>query len=318
MLQANHNRIVSYGVISLLLLTMFAGTIFAQSTGQLCVRAFEDRNGNTQRDNNEPPLVRGLSATLRNETGVIVDSILMENSSSSASGTLCFQQLEAGQYSIRVLSADYTATTPNEFIAAVSESGVPDVLLFGGELIPVETPAVATTIPQEERLRGTLVRSVFAGIGALVIMGAMAVVGALIYFFVLRNRNPRQTGEYGAVSGGTAKFAAARLSGSTGQFRPVQGDAGQPANPTPQPDSRRMDAVTFEDTDLPGLAQDDGVYNMYSDDNDVANNQQAKGRLKPEDTYADAQNETFEDDFAFDELDDADDDTNKPFRPPEN
>ncbi|MEL6308522.1 MAG: hypothetical protein AAFQ52_10295 [Chloroflexota bacterium] len=287
--RSNHYGIVIMGMLSLLVLTLLAGTVFAQSTGQLCVRAFEDRNGNTQRDNNEPPLVRGLSATLRNETGIIVDSILMENSSSSASGTLCFQQLEAGQYSIRVLSADYTATTPNEFIAAVSDSGVPDVLLFGAQLIPVEMPEVATTASQEERLRGTLVRSVFAGIGALVIMGAMTVVGALIYFFALRNRSPRQTGEYQAVQGGTAKFAAARLSGSTGQYRAVQGSAGQPANPTPQPEARRMDAVTFDDTDLPGLAQDEGVRNMYSDD----------------------------DDFAFDDLD-TEDDTNKPFRPPEN
>lgn len=293
-----------------LIVASLTGLALAQSsTGQLCVRGFEDRNGNGQRDNNEPPIVRGLSVTLRDEMNVIIDSGLMENSSSAASGTLCFQELAPGQYSLRVTSADYNATTPNEFIAAVSESGVPDVLTFGGEIVPLELPATTGEISQDERLRGTLIRGVFAGIGALVIMGTMAVVGVLIYFFALRNRRTRQTGVYQAVPG-TGQYPSVRDT-STGQYRAVQGGGATGST------SRRMEPVNVPDTDLPREKPQGDVYNMYSDDDEASSNVPVKDRLKPPDPYSKGADASFEDDFAFDDLDAQDDDTNKPFRPPQ-
>lgn len=267
---------------------LLASLVSAQtSSGQLCVRAFEDRNGNGTQDPNEPPIVRGLSATLSNETGVIVASDLMEASSSASSGTLCFQRLSAGQYRIRVASADYVATTPNDFTAAVSDSGVPQVLSFGGQFIPVETVVADDTLSQEDRLQSTLAKAVVGGLGALIVMGAMSVIGALIYFFALRNRSAPRTGAYRPVTG---QYPVAPS--STGQYPAVQQN-------TPPTGSQ---ATVMDETDMPPVVTVADTYDMYSDDDDDTN--KPTQRVNP-DPYVDAP----DDDFSFDEDD-------SPYRPP--
>ena len=264
-------------LITMLFSLLVASMSVAQSSsGQLCIRAFEDRNANGSQDANEPPIIRGISATLSNATGVIVDTALMESSSTASSGTLCFQGLEAGQYTMRVSSADYNATTPSDFTAAVSDSGIPQVLSYGAQFISIEAPVIELGISQEDRLQSTLVRSIFAGLGALLIMGAMAVVGALIYFFVLRNRQaPPPTGVYQAVP-------------QTGAYPAVPPSTGQyPVANTP---SRAMPAVSVDATPTPMPPSN---YDMYSDDGEDDTNHPSQ-RFNP-----DPYNEVPDDHFRF-------------------
>ncbi|MGB7337326.1 MAG: SdrD B-like domain-containing protein [Phototrophicaceae bacterium] len=256
------------------------------SSGQLCVRAFEDRNGNGTQDPNEPPIVRGISATLAVESGLIVDTGLMEASSSASSGTLCFQRLAAGQYRIRVASADYLATTPNDFTAAVSDSGVPQVLSYGGQFIPVNAVTVDDTPSQDERLQSTLAKSVVGGLGALIVMGAMTVIGALIYFFALRNRQAPRTGAYRPVPQ-TGQYPVAP---STGQYAAV------PQN-TPPTGSH---PALMDDTDMPPVTTVADTYDMYSDDDDDTNKPESAQRVN-HDPYVEAP----DDDFSFDDEDDS-------------
>jgi|GEM_PF-930157 len=289
--------------ITVLLTLLLVSVVAAQSSsGQLCIRAFEDRNGNGEQDANEPPIIRGVAATLANATGVIIDTALMETSSSASSGTLCFQRLEAGQYTIRVSSADYVATTVSDFTAAVSDSGIPQVLSYGGQFIPVEMPVEESGISEEERLQITLVKAVIAGIGALVVMGAMVVIGAIIYFAVIRNRRPARTGVYQPVPGtgqyprvGTGQYQAVP---GTGQYQAVPGTGQYPATNTPP----RGTPAVADDTDMPNVVTQEDAYNMYSDDEDDTN--KPAQRINP-DPYGDVP----DDNFQFDDED-------SPYRPP--
>ena len=112
------------------------GTAYAQTGGQFCVQAFEDRNANGQQDAGEPVLTRGVSMNLLNEQGIIIQSAMLENSPRASFGEYCFQLLPAGQYSVVVTSADYRATTPDTIAAAISESGTPALAQFGGQRVP--------------------------------------------------------------------------------------------------------------------------------------------------------------------------------------
>ncbi|MGJ3239439.1 MAG: SdrD B-like domain-containing protein [Anaerolineae bacterium] len=277
----------------LLLLMLASGTLAQSSTGQLCIRAFEDRNGNGTQDANEPPIIRGISASLLDDNAVIIRTALMEESASASSGTLCFQQLSAGQYSIRVNSADYTATTPSDFTAAVNDSGVPQVLSYGGQFVPVEQPDADPATSQEARLQSTFIRSVIGIIGALVVMGAMAVIGALIYFFALRNRNPRQMPP--AYRPPTA---------TSGTYPPVS--AIPSAGGTPATGTR---PVGVDDTDMPNVVTAEDTYDMYSDDDEVTDDTNPPAQRVNPTPYSDAPDD---DDFQFE-----DDDTNAPYRPPD-
>lgn len=280
-------------IIALLLMLAIAGIAAAQTSGgQMCVRgAFEDRNGNGQKDANEPPITRGLSASLMNAQGIIIDTMLMDNSPNASSGTMCFQRLEAGQYSMRVSSADYMATTTHEFIGVVSDTGIPVVFPYGGQVIPIEVPQTTDdplALSASEQ-QSTFIKFVFAAIGAVVIMGTMIVVGAIIYFAFLRNRQqamPPTTGGYAPVP-------------STGSYAPIS-DTGSYLHPS------------LDDTDQGQHSEhaDDAAYSMY-EDTDLPQARQTVAA--PPNPYGDVDVE--DDDFSFEQ--DEEDDSNSTFRPPE-
>ncbi|MDQ7028085.1 MAG: hypothetical protein Q9P01_07350 [Anaerolineae bacterium] len=224
-----------------LLISLISGGILQAQTsgGQICIRAFEDRNGNAQDDNNEPRIQRRLSATLANDMGVIIDSAFMEDSLNAAAGTLCFQRLDAGQYTLRVVSAEYTFTTETEFITAITNTGV-QTFSVGGQLIVSAIPTVDNsgdlqlTSAEQQNL---ITRLVFAGIGAAVVIGAMAVVGAFIYLIFMRR--PAQPVQYA-----TGTYPAIQSPPSTGTMQPVI----YPMDATDVPFSRPA-PVQYEDDD---------------------------------------------------------------------
>jgi len=166
-----------------------------ESGGQICLRAFQDRNANGLEDPGEPRITRGISATLADSQGVIIDTLLMEDSPNAASGTLCFQRLQAGQYNLRAVSADYNATTPSEFMTAITTTGTPQVFNFGGQFIAAAPPAAAADDPftlTDEELRELTIRIIAASLGAIFVIGLMTVIGAIIYTLFYRPRNKPQ------------------------------------------------------------------------------------------------------------------------------
>ncbi|MBZ0279084.1 MAG: hypothetical protein K8I60_23260, partial [Anaerolineae bacterium] len=127
-------RILFVCVLALLVLVPVTA---AQSGGQLCVRAFEDRSGNGTLDAGEPLLTRGISVNLLDASNVTVASALMDESPTSAQGVICFQGLPGGQYTVAITSAEYTATTPDLITTTIAADGLPTVVEYGGRLANV-------------------------------------------------------------------------------------------------------------------------------------------------------------------------------------
>jgi hypothetical protein len=175
----------------LILVLAIVNTAFAQQTGgQLCVRSFEDRNGNGKLDAGEPLLTRGVSVNLLDAGGITVASALLDESPTAAQGVVCFQFLEAGQYSVLVTSADFTATTPATVTTTIEEGSLPTVVEFGGQRAGVPTVAAggsSTIAPQDE---DSVARVVISALGALVVVGGMVFLGVIVYALAFRGRRP--------------------------------------------------------------------------------------------------------------------------------
>lgn len=176
--------------IALILATILAlsGMAAAQTGGQFCIKAFEDRNGNGQQDAGEPVLTRGIGINLLDARGVVIQSAVLDSSPRAAVGEYCFQFLEAGQYSVVITSADYRATTPDTMTAAISESGTPTLVEYGGQRLAITTNAVTGPTASPLSQREQVAQLVVAGLGALLVIAAMVVLGAFIYLFAFRSR----------------------------------------------------------------------------------------------------------------------------------
>lgn len=228
--------------------------------GQVCVRAFEDRNANGLQDAGEPRITRGVATSLADDQGIIIASGLMEESPTAATGTYCFQRLEAGQYRLRVSSADYTPTTPTEFVTAVTGTDV-QVFEYGGQLIPMGAAPTTGGDPDltltETEQRSLLTRLVLSGGGALLVMAAMGVVGAVVYFLFGRARPvppPRSTGSMPAVGAPPTTGAMPPMSGGQG-YGPVL------------PATNRPQMPVDDGTDIPQRppAEDDFEFDPFDD-----------------------------------------------------
>ncbi len=91
----------------------------AQDVGQVCLLAYADWDENGARDLDEPALNRGVGADLLNAQGVTIASQLLVDSPFAINGMLCFDQLTAGNYRLRLTSAEYAATTSASGAATV-------------------------------------------------------------------------------------------------------------------------------------------------------------------------------------------------------
>ncbi len=177
--------------ISLILILILAisGVAGAQQTGgQLCVRSFEDRNGSGKLDAGEPLLTRGVSVNLLDASGITIASALLDTSPTAAQGVVCFQFLVAGQYSVIVTSADFTATTPSTVTTTISEGGVPTVVEFGGQRagVPTVAPGGSSAAPLSQE--SELARIIIAVLGALIVIAGMVFLGVLVYMVAFRSR----------------------------------------------------------------------------------------------------------------------------------
>jgi hypothetical protein len=213
-------------VVFLILLTLFGGAASAQTGGQFCVRAFEDRDGSGTLDAGEPLLTTGISADLLNAENVVVASALLAESPTAAQGVICFQFLAPGQYSMIITSAAYSPTTPNTVTASISEGTLPTVVEFGGQRLAIQ-PTAAALAPSSDLAgfinldRDSLPRIVLGLLGALMAVAVMIVLGSLIYVFFLRPRQQAAPAYYPPPT--------AAKPPTTGGIKPVVKDSDEPA-----------------------------------------------------------------------------------------
>ncbi|MGB1286746.1 MAG: hypothetical protein ACPG7F_09460, partial [Aggregatilineales bacterium] len=180
-------------LIPLLLLIIITGAALAQSaTGQICIRAFEDRNANSTRDTGEPFLTRSVGASLADADNVIIQSLLLDDSVQASAGTMCFQNLEPGDYTVNVISADYNATTAITFPTTVTETSIPETVEYGGQSVLAVAPAASdeddSLLTNEALQRAALERIFLSAVGAGIVVGLMLFVGAILAFIFFRGR----------------------------------------------------------------------------------------------------------------------------------
>ncbi|NWG18075.1 MAG: hypothetical protein HXY41_15735 [Chloroflexi bacterium] len=170
----------------MLALTAISGLAAAQSGGQLCVRAFEDSDGNGRYDAGEQFIRRDVGVNLLDAGGLIIASALMESSPTSAQGVICFQFLPTGQYTVVITSAAYTATTPETITTSITESGLPTVVDFGAQVTTI--PEAATASPTTTAPPLDVMRLLVSGAGALIALAFMTLLGFVIYVFAFARR----------------------------------------------------------------------------------------------------------------------------------
>lgn len=163
----------------------------AQGGGQLCVKAFEDRDGSLSQDANEPLLTQGLNANLIDSDGVIILSAVLDEQPTAGRGLICFRNLAPGQYVVEINSAEFAATTPSSLaVEIVAEEPLVE-LEFGARRVVVaasESAAPADAAFDQEQL---VERVLVAGAGAAAAMLLMTVLGVFIYMLTLRRRYRR-------------------------------------------------------------------------------------------------------------------------------
>jgi hypothetical protein len=197
-------------LILILILAMSGVTVAQQTGGQLCVRSFEDRNGSGKLDAGEPVLTRGISVNLLDAGGITIASALLDTSPTAAQGVVCFQFLAAGQYSVIVTSADFTATTPSTVTTTISEGGVPTVVEFGGQRVGVPTAAPAGSSVAPVSQESELARIIISVLGALVVIAGMVFLGVLVYMVAFRSR--RAVTRINPTTGSTPKVSVQETS----------------------------------------------------------------------------------------------------------
>lgn len=169
----------------LILMTLAAR---AQETGQICVLTFDDRDGNGSRDADERSIPHGIGASLLNADGVTIAAALLDDSPFAANGLMCFDQLRAGEYRLRVTSAEFIGTTASTFAASVNPGDAPARIEFGVRPLLADEAARAGAFDLDAVTVAVLARAML--VAALVFV-AMSVIGLLIYLLVFRRRLPR-------------------------------------------------------------------------------------------------------------------------------
>jgi hypothetical protein len=179
-------------VICLLLLG--AGTAFAQeSSGQFCVRSYEDVNANGLFDTETERLItRGVSVELLDSNGVVVGSAMLDKSPNASYGIICFYNLGQGEYSVLISSADYIATT-DRLVTQTVNTTAPTIIEFGARrMSSIETAGTAnsTSPTPGTTTNDMMLRMGVSAAGAAVIMVLFMLTGFVV--FGLRSRKPQR------------------------------------------------------------------------------------------------------------------------------
>lgn len=178
---------------------LLAGALLtlAQDRGQICLQAYADDNGNSIRDDVEAAISRGVGASLLNDRGITIASLLLDDAP-YGDGLFCFDGLLAGDYQLVITSSEYEATTSAEASASVQPGAAPAIIDVGvkpltGEILSDRGGIVGSLGPAA---RQTLI---IAGLAAGIVV-ALSLLGLLIYFRVIRRhaRNWRMSRSHSA------------------------------------------------------------------------------------------------------------------------
>jgi len=188
------NRMGKWIVFTIILAMTMLWAIPAQAqqgTGQFCVSAYEDDNGNMMRDPGEPLLQTGLIVALHDMRGVIINTATLEASPNREQGLVCFNNLPDGQYTLFVDSVIYRATTTENMIAQLNATSQLAVLEYGGQIIrltpanPTDNILIATTFtPNWERVS---IAAIWGSAAAMIV----GTVGLFLYALFIRPYNRR-------------------------------------------------------------------------------------------------------------------------------
>jgi hypothetical protein len=157
-----------------------------QGTGQVCVQAFDDVNGNEVRDADEK-LLAGVGFTLSDDSGV--------KSSYTTDGInelYCFGKLAAGSYIVRAKPpTGYESTTAGQWVYPLAAGGQYDAKYGankpGGAPTGPTNPPTNSGAPATTSTGGgtsTLGRIALGGLGVIILL----VAGFMAGMFVQRSR----------------------------------------------------------------------------------------------------------------------------------
>ncbi|RMG92603.1 MAG: LysM peptidoglycan-binding domain-containing protein [Chloroflexi bacterium] len=157
-----------------------------ETTGSICVTAFEDANGNGRRDGSEG-LIAEAAFTLFNSNGNAVATSI----SDSVNEQYCFEDLEDGTYQVQFFPpAGFQATTPETWAMAVSGGAVLPVS-FGAQSTPEEVANVSTpevtpqaTQPEADTTSGGLA----SNLGTILLAAAVVLILVAVAGVVLLRR----------------------------------------------------------------------------------------------------------------------------------
>ncbi|MBI5566101.1 MAG: hypothetical protein HY870_14490 [Chloroflexi bacterium] len=157
-----------------------------QGTGQICVLAFDDQNGNGVREADEP-LLAGVGFTLADANGV-----KGSYKSDGNSEPYCFGSLAAGAYTVQARGVSgLEVTTPGQWAISLANAAQFDVLYgarkSGSEAARPATDGDSAAAPSSAGGMSTLGRIVLGLLG-LVVLGF---AGLLALTTLQRARNNR-------------------------------------------------------------------------------------------------------------------------------
>lgn len=164
-----------------------------ESSGQFCVRSYEDVNANGLFDTEtERLLTRGVSVELLDGSGVIVGSAMLDKSPNASYGIICFYNLGEGEYSVLVSSADYIATTDRLVTQQVTTTA-PTIIEFGARRMgSIEAAgAPSSSAPTTSSTDNLLMRLGVSAVGAAVMMVLFMLTGFVVYGASAGRRKPQ-------------------------------------------------------------------------------------------------------------------------------
>lgn len=167
-----------------------SAVLYGQDVGQICLLAYADWDENGARDRDEPALNQGIGADLLNAQGITIASRLLVDSPFATNGLLCFDELAAGDYRLRLTSAAYAATTNISASATVVVGEPPPRIDIGVLPLFEDSRAQAHSADQPDGARVGLLLA--AGALATALLLAVATF-ALLATFSTRPFRPRPT-----------------------------------------------------------------------------------------------------------------------------
>jgi len=150
----------------------------SQGTSQVCVLAFEDKNGNGVRDNNEP-LLSGVGFILADTNG-----IKGSYTSDGSSEPYCFGKLDPGSYTVRAKApANFESTTGGQaFSLAIGAQydAVYGAKRLGGEASSSGNAPGSPASTSSSSGTSTLGRVVLGGLGVIILLAAGFMAGTIV------------------------------------------------------------------------------------------------------------------------------------------